>query len=128
MAKKIQHIKDSVITITLTEPYRLSVKFAPKALIPVQAVDKRWLSICPTTSADWKLWSGATFVTNDLKKVKFDIISVTNNNDGRYDERFDNLCQELYKMSFTQVKSIWKSRFGYLDNYWYVVKLTECGN
>ena len=128
MAKKIQHIKDSVITITLTEPYRLSVKFAPKALIPVQAVDKRWMSIRPTTSDDWKLWLGATFVTNDLKKVKVEFISATNNNDGSYDERFDSLCQELYEMSFNQIKSIWKSRFGYLDNYWYVVKLTECGN
>lgn len=128
MAKKVQQTKDSVITITLTEPYRLSVKFAPKTLIPVQAVDKRWMSIRPVTSADWELWLGATFVTNDLKKVKVEFISVTNNNDGSYDERFDSLCQELYGMSFNQIKSIWKSRFGYLDNYWYVVKLTECGN
>ena len=124
MAKKTAQIK----TITLTEPYRLSVKFAPMTLIPVQAVDNRWMSIRPTTSADWELWLGATFVTNDLKKVKVEFISVTNNNDGSYDERFDSLCQELYGMSFNQIKSIWKSRFGYLDNYWYVVKLTECGN
>ena len=124
MAKKTPQIK----TITLTEPYRLSVKFAPKTLIPVQAVDKRWMSIRPTTSADWELWLGATFVTNDLKKVKVEFISATNNNDGSFDERFDSLCQELYGMSFNQIKSIWKSRFGYLDNYWYVVKLTECGN
>lgn len=124
MAKKTPQIK----TITLTEPYRLSVKFAPKTLIPVQAVDKRWMSIRPTTSDDWKLWLDATFITNDLKKVKVEFISATNNNDGSYDERFDSLCQELYGMSFNQIKSIWKSRFGYLDNYWYVVKLTECGN
>ena len=124
MAKKTPQIR----TITLTEPYRLSVKFAPKTLIPMQAVDKRWMSIRPTTSDDWKLWLGATFVTNDLKKVKVEFISATNNNDGSYDERFDSLCQELYGMSFNQIKSIWKSRFGYLDNYWYVVKLTECGN
>lgn len=124
MVKKTTQIK----TITLTEPYRLSVKFAPMTLIPVQAVDSRWMSIRPTTSADWELWLGATFVTNDLKKVKVEFISVTNNNDGSYDERFDSLCQELYGMSFNQIKSIWKSRFGYLDNYWYVVKLTECGN
>ena len=124
MAKKIPQIK----MITLTEPYRLSVKFAPKTLIPMQAVDKRWMSIRPVTSDDWKLWLGATFVTNDLKKVKVEFISATNNNDGSYDERFDSLCQELYGMSFNQIKSIWKSRFGYLDNYWYVVKLTECGN
>lgn len=124
MTKKTPQIK----TITLTEPYRLSVKFAPKTLIPMQAVDKRWMSIHPTTSDDWKLWLGATFVTNDLKKVKVEFISATNNNDGSYDERFDSLCQELYGMSFNQIKSIWKSRFGYLDNYWYVVKLTECGN
>lgn len=124
MVKKTPQIK----TITLTEPYRLSVKFAPKTLIPMQAVDKRWMSIRPTTSDDWKLWLDATFVTNDLKKVKVEFISATNNNDGSYDERFDSLCQELYKMSFNQIKSIWKSRFGYLDNYWYVVKLTECGN
>ena len=124
MAKKTPQIR----TITLTEPYRLSVKFAPKTLIPVQAVDKRWMSIRPTTSDDWKLWLGATFVTNALKKVKVEFVSATNNNDGSYDERFDSLCQELYEMSFNQIKSIWKSRFGYLDNYWYVVKLTECGN
>lgn len=124
MAKKTPQIR----TITLTEPYRLSVKFAPKTLIPVQAVDKRWMSIRPVTSDDWKLWLGATFVTNDLKKVKVEFISATNNNDGSYDERFDSLCQELYEMSFNQIKAIWKSRFGYLDNYWYVVKLTECGN
>ena len=124
MAKKTPQIR----TITLTEPYRLSVKFAPKTLIPMQAVDKRWMSIRPTTSADWELWLGATFVTNDLKKVKVEFISATNNNDGSYDERFDSLCQELYGMSFNQIKSIWKSRFGYLDNYWYVVKLTACGN
>lgn len=128
MAKKTRQIKDSVITITLTEPYRLSVKFAPKTLIPVQAVDKRWMSIRPTTSADWKLWLEATFITNDLKKVKVEFISATNNNDGSYDEQFDDLCQELYEMSFAQIKSIWKSRFGYLNNYWYVAKLTECGN
>ena len=124
MAKKTPQIR----TITLTEPYRLSVKFAPKTFIPMQAVDKRWMSIRPTTSDDWELWLGATFVTNDLKKVKVEFISATNNNDGSYDERFDSLCQELYGMSFNQIKSIWKSRFGYLDNYWYVVKLTECGN
>ena len=124
MAKKTQQIK----TITLTEPYRLNVKFAPKTLIPVQAVDKRWMGIRPTTSADWELCLGATFITNDLKKVKVEFISATNNNDGSYDEQFDSLCQELYEMSFAQIKSIWKSRFGYLDNYWYVVKLTECGN
>ena len=124
MAKKIPQIK----MITLTEPYRLSVKFAPKTLIPMQAVDKRWMSIRPVTSDDWKLWLGATFVTNDLKKVKVEFISATNNNDGSYDERFDSLCQELYGMSFNQIKSIWRPRFGYFDNYWYVVKLTECGN
>lgn len=125
MAKKSTTNNDGRVTIALTEPYRLYVKYAPKTLIPCCAVDHRWKQVRPNTQADWKAWLGAKFITNDEQYVHAEFISCYNNCDGRFNDRFEDMCQELFGMPYATILSIWRSRFPRMDGYWYIVKLTK---
>lgn len=117
-----------VVTIALTEPYRISVKFAPETIVPACAIDSRWLSLRPVTEADWELFQNATFVTNDMKRVRLEFVYSFCNKDGEYEDFLERTCQRLYNMPFCQINAIWRSRFLRLDDYWHVVRLIEHGN
>lgn len=51
--------------------------------------------------------------------------STWNNDDGEYDERFDELCDKLYGCPFSTIRSIWIARLGHVDQFWHLVRLVK---
>ena len=97
-------------------PYRIEAKYAPKVLMPKNAIERRFFE-------DAVSQREYDFVTADGKNCKARFISAWNNEGGRYDESLDFICMKNWKTPFESLKSLWISRLGTIDDYWYLINL-----
>ena len=98
--------------------FRIDSKFTEFVFCPMNAVDSGFYS-----RTDFR--QPVHFVTKDGVECVPEFVSGWNNEDGRYDGRFDELCQEHYGFPFRSIRSIWVSRLGRVENYWHLIKLTK---
>ena len=87
--------------------YRINCKYAELLLAPANA-------IC-----------GDQVETTDGVKCRLEYQSTYNNDDGAFDERLDDICNEQYGCPFQTIKSIWISRLGSVSTYWHLVKMVK---
>lgn len=69
--------------------------------------------------------SGEDVETSDGFKCRLSYISTWNNEDGEYDDVFENLCQKYFMCSFHTIRSIWISRLGFVSGFWNLVKMEK---
>ena len=51
--------------------------------------------------------------------------TVWNNEGGRYDDELNDICLWRYKCEFSTIRSLWISRLGSVDKYWFLVKMVK---
>lgn len=95
--------------------FQIKTKFAPKALIPTNAIERDWATTPDTQNIPLQ--------TMDGKIAQIRVIGAYNNAEGGWNDHFDEICQELYKMPFSAVQSNYKARLGYITNYWYLIEM-----
>lgn len=97
-------------------PFRIEAKYAPKVLMPANAIERSFFG----GASSQKEYD---FVTSDGKICKAQFLSAWRNEEGRYDERLDLICMRNWKTPFASVKSLWISRLGTIDDCWYLIEL-----
>lgn len=125
MARKSDRRKVTGPTIVLSEPYKLYTKYHDKVFVPMEAVDRRWQKLNCRTYEDCEARNNARFETMDGKKVRILITAIIKNADGSYDGQFEEICQELYGMSWHKVRMAFESRFPRMDPYWCIIELSD---
>lgn len=95
--------------------YKIRVKFADEVFCPSNAI----------AGGFYKLHSfdNVQFLTADEVKCTPTIVSCTNNQDGSFDEQFDDFCRRHFSVSWDRMAKLWYQRLGYCDDYWYWIKL-----
>lgn len=63
--------------------------------------------------------------TMDGVKCRLSYQATFDNENGRYDEILDDLCQRFYSYPFCSIRSIWIGRIGRVSNYWHWIKLIK---
>lgn len=97
-------------------PFRIEAKYAPKVLLPKNAIERAFFED-PTTQKEYD------FITSDGKVCKARFMTAWNNEGGRYDEELDFICMKNWKTQYASVKSLWISRLGVIDDCWYLIAL-----
>ena len=82
-------------------------KFAPKILAPRNAFDG----------------FSEEYQTLDGKVCTLEFLSGWKNTDGDMDDDLDCCCQHVLGCSFDTIRSIWISRLGHVDEFWFLVEL-----
>lgn len=65
------------------------------------------------------------YETVDNVRCRSFLHTVWNNEDGRFNEELDDICQAYYGCSFSFIRSIWFSRLGKVSDFWHLVKLEK---
>lgn len=64
-------------------------------------------------------------VTSDGVTCKLVYQATFNNEDGRFDDRLDDICRDKYGSSLEVIKNLWTGRLGKLSDYWHLVKMIK---
>lgn len=94
--------------------FRLAAKYAPLVLCPKNAIEEAFYEGTEMQGH---------FLTTDKKECAFQLQTVWDNSDGRYDNEMDAVCQENWNMPFRSMRSVWFSRLGKISDIWYLIKL-----
>ena len=97
------------------EVYRIECKFTDLVLIPKNGISPSFFTKGPEVKA--------RFETRDKIVCDWEPISVYDISDERYDDELESFCQVHWSISFSAIKSIWISRLGWADLYWYILRL-----
>lgn len=100
----------------MEKAYKIQSKFVEHVLFPSNAVDK---SFFDGTVKD------ATFETTDGFRVRAEFLNAIKNSDGENDVCLDDICLTMFSMPFNFIRSMWISRLGMVDEFWYLVKLNK---
>lgn len=95
--------------------YLIKSKFAEYVLCPHNAIERDYYRD--------QFNDDAVLVTIDGVEARAEFQESCDNEDGRYNQALDDLCQKHYGLSFDQIKSIWLSRIFELDTRWHLLKL-----
>lgn len=63
--------------------------------------------------------------TADGVRCKCKYLGAWDNEDGRYDEELEGICQKEFGMPFKSIRSLWVSRLNRMSQVWYFVKLIK---
>ena len=113
MAQKLKQNDTSMQRIV--ETYDLGAKFAEWVFCPADAIDGRFYHRAPNTDIRFRTTDGV--IANPCFEGTW------NNTDGMYDEEFERICQDKYGRPFMNIRSIWVSRLGKVDDYWHLIRL-----
>ena len=91
---------------------RIQSKFVPKLLMPGNAIKS----------------FNDTYVTIDGVECTLEFLTGWKNTDGQMDDDLDCCCQHTLGCPFSTIRSIWIGRLGYVDEFWYLVKLNKTKN
>lgn len=91
---------------------RLQCKFADNVFAPANA---------------WGDGVRGEYETIDGVRCHADPQTAWNNEDGSYDDEFDDLCIRLFGCPFSTIRSIWIARLGHIDSFWHLVRLVRNG-
>lgn len=100
-----------------TRVFRVQARGADALLLPRNAVeDAFW-----TRRAE----VDALFETLDGKRSRPRFVAAWNNKGGEYDGELDRVCRERFGFPFVNIRSMWNSRLGFVDDYWFLVETEE---
>lgn len=97
--------------------YRIEAKFSEKVLLPANAIEADFFK---GQSQEYY-----RFITADGQECKGRFAAAWNNEDGRYDERLDMVCQRSWAVPFASMRSMWIGRLGKVDDLWYIINLEK---
>lgn len=86
---------------------QIQSKFVPKLILPRNAFEE----------------FGEEYQTTDGKVVTMDFLTCWKNTDNQMEDDLDNCCQNVLGCPFSLIRSLWIGRLGYVDEFWYLVKL-----
>lgn len=100
-----------------TRAYRVQARGADALLLPRNAVeDAFWVR---------KAEVDVLLETLDGKRMRPRFVAAWNNKGGVYDGELDCVCQQRFGFPFVNIRSMWNSRLGFVDDYWFLVELKE---
>jgi hypothetical protein len=102
-------MRSNVTGAISSTPIKLPLKYTATAFFPTEL----------TTGHSWQ----QTYELASGEIVRLEYRSTWNNSDGAFDERLNELCRELYGISFTRVKEVWTMRLKDISNWWHKVRM-----
>lgn len=99
-----------------TTTIRIPIKYAEYAIVPHElfdAVKSNYASYL------YECLGG------EIIRIKF--VAGCNNSDGRYSEKMNKRCMDMYNMPFSRIERVWYERLGRLSGFWHRVKMERVG-
>ena len=95
--------------------FAISSKFTEWVFCPANAIERGFYNRDASAVYGFRTIDGA----NALPQF----VGTWNNTGGEFDEEFERICQDRYGLPFVNIRSIWISRLGYVENFWHLIKL-----
>ncbi len=96
-----------------TRVFRVQARSAAALLLPNAVDDAFWVR---------KAEVDVLLETLDGKRMRPRFVAAWNNKGGVYDGELDSVCQQRFGFPFVNIRSMWNSRLGFVDYYWFLVE------